>query len=344
MRVSWFLPLLLALALLSAPASADPARSGADARHERGRAIYNFRCYYCHGYSGNARTLSATFLDPPPRDFTALRQHPPTRAKMIATVRNGIPGTGMAGFGNILTAEDITAVVDFVRTEFILAGRPNTRYHTAANGWPDHARYRAAFPFATGELPLDTPDEKLTPAQRRGKQLFLQSCISCHDRARVEDEGPLWETSAVSYPRRHTCCDAPAPDAVSGASVYARHDVAPKLADPDAQQRRGEALFQANCAFCHAADGTGRNWIGSFLEPHPRDLTDPAFMQNLTPSRLRRIIADGVPGTTMPAWRNVLDAQAIAAIVAYIDRAFHRLAREGKASGENAQAAKVKQP
>ena len=25
-------------------------------------------------------------------------------------------------------------------------------------------------------------------------------------------------------------------------------------------------------------DGTGKNWIGAFLEPHPRDLTDPAYL------------------------------------------------------------------
>jgi len=328
MRLSGILPWLLALTLLPVPVPADTTTGNTDARHERGRAIYNFRCYYCHGYSGDARTLSATFLDPPPRDFTALRTHPPARAKMIAVVRNGIPGTGMAGFGNILSAADIAAVVDFVRNEFIAAARPNTRYHTAANGWPDHERYRPAFSFATGELPLDIPDADLSAAQRRGKQLFLSSCISCHDRARVEDEGPLWETSAVSYPRKRTCCDSPPPDAVSGASVYARHDVAPVLTDLDDRQRQGEALYQANCAFCHAADGTGRNWIGSFLEPHPRDLTDPAFMRRLTPARLRQVIADGLPDTTMPAWRDVLDGQQIEAIVAYIDRAFHPLARE----------------
>ncbi len=344
MRLSGILPWLLALVLLPVPVPADTTTGNADARHERGRAIYNFRCYYCHGYSGNARTLSATFLDPPPRDFTALRENPPARAKMIAVVQDGIPGTGMAGFGNILSAEDIAAVVDFVRREFIAAGRPNTRYHTAANGWPDHERYRPAYPFATGELPLDTPDDDLTGDQRRGKQLFLTSCISCHDRARVENEGPLWETSAVSYPRRHTCCDTYPPDAISGASVYARHDVQPRIPGLDEQQRQGEALFQANCAFCHAADGTGRNWIGSFLEPHPRDLTDPAFMQNLTPAQLRRIIAEGVPNTTMPAWRDVLDADQIDAIVAYIDRAFHPLARENRESEGIVRVDEVKGP
>ena len=344
MRLPEILPWLLALVLLPVPVPADTTTGNADARHERGRAIYNFRCYYCHGYSGDARTLSATFLDPPPRDFTALREDPPAREKMIAVVRDGIPGTGMAGFGNILSAEDIATVVDFVRREFIAAGRPNTRYHTAANGWPDHERYRPAYPFATGELPLDTPDDDLTAVQRRGKQLFLTSCISCHDRARVENEGPLWETSAVSYPRRRTCCDTPPPDAISGASILARHDVKPRIPDLDERQRQGEALFQANCAFCHAADGTGRNWIGSFLEPHPRDLTDPAFMQDLTPAQLRHIIAEGVPNTTMPAWRHVLAADQIDAIVAYIDRAFHSLARANGKSEGIARAEEVKGP
>ena len=31
-----------------------------------GRAIYNFRCYFCHGYSGNARTVAASQPGSPP--------------------------------------------------------------------------------------------------------------------------------------------------------------------------------------------------------------------------------------------------------------------------------------
>ena len=59
-----------------------------------------------------------------------------------------------------------------------------------------------------------------------------------------------------------------------------------------ARELRGQALFQENCAFCHAADGTGRNWIGSFLQPHPRDLTAPAFMRSMTASRLAGVIRE----------------------------------------------------
>jgi cytochrome c oxidase cbb3-type subunit 3 len=91
------------------------------------------------------------------------------------------------------------------------------------------------------------------------------------------------------------------------------------------QELRGEKLFQENCAFCHAADGTGRNWIGSFLEPHPRDLTSNAFMSSQTPKSLAKVIRDGLPDTSMPAWKSVLTETDIQAVIAYIARAFHPL-------------------
>jgi cytochrome c oxidase cbb3-type subunit 3 len=84
-------------------------------------------------------------------------------------------------------------VARFVVAEFVRARAPNTRYHTAANGWPEHARYAAAFPFATGEIALDRPDASLSPQERAGKALFMGTCISCHDRARVLDAGAPWK-------------------------------------------------------------------------------------------------------------------------------------------------------
>ena len=46
-------------------------------------------------------------------------------------------------------------------------------------------RYKAAFPFALGEIPLDVPQEQLNKEQLAGYRLFMTSCISCHDRSRV---------------------------------------------------------------------------------------------------------------------------------------------------------------
>lgn len=242
---------------------------------------------------------------------------------MLDAVRNGRPGTAMKSFRRFLDEEEIALVVDFIRREFIQNGAQNTRYHTTENGWPNHRRYQEAYPFALGEVALDTPDRELSNRQLRGKRLFLTSCISCHDRARVMNEGPVWDSRAVSYPRRHYSHRQPQTDAVSGATPYAKHDIAPLINDLTPQQQRGERLFQENCAFCHAADGTGKNWIGRFLEPHPRDLTDPRQMAGMTPERLRKAILEGLPGTGMPAWRAVLEEAEIEALVTYIDRAFY---------------------
>jgi cytochrome c oxidase cbb3-type subunit III len=110
-------------------------------------------------------------------------------------------------------------------------------------------------------------------------------------------------------------------------SPYALHDKAPQIADMTAQERLGEKLFQRNCTFCHAADGTGKNWIGAFLEPHPRDLTDARFMSSVTRAKLATSIREGLPETSMPAWRSVLKDDEVNAIVAYIARAFHPVAR-----------------
>jgi cytochrome c oxidase cbb3-type subunit 3 len=268
--------------------------------------------------------LASSYLNPVPQDFTAADPAKLTREKMIEAVTRGRKDTAMQAFAGVLSAADIAAVVDFIRETFMAGkGGVNTYYHTAANGWPNHERYAAAFPFALGEIPLDTPWEQLTPVQQEGKRLFMSSCITCHDRARVRDPGAIWDPRSVSYPRGGYRPDRPAPDAVSGATPYARHDKAPVLSDLTPQQRQGERLFQQNCAFCHAADGTADNWIGHFIEPHPRNLTDAKAMAGMTRDRLKEVIRDGVVDTPMSAWKTVLSDEEIDAVIAYIVRAFH---------------------
>jgi len=255
---------------------------------------------------------------------------------MIDAVTHGRPDTAMLGFINTISSEDIALVVSFVRREFMQNKDRNTAYHTVENGWPNHQQYALAFPFALEELALDTPSEELSAQQRIGRRIFMQSCVTCHDRARVNDEGVIWDPRPVSYPRnqyshRQTETDT-LPDSISSASPYARHEQAPVLENPTAQEKKGEALFQGNCAFCHAPDGTGKNWIGSFLEPHPRNFTDPENMQEMTAERLRQVIRNGLPGTTMSAWKDVLDAEQIDAVIAYIGRVFHPLAESAPAN------------
>lgn len=185
---------LLAIAALPAMAGAAPVP---DLREE-GRAVYNFRCYYCHGYSGDARTLAATMLATRPRAFSEMGPAELPPARIEQAVRHGIPGTAMKSFAGTLQEREIAAVTAFVHDEFVVRRAPNTRYHTPENGWPAHERYEAAFAFARGELAIDTPEGTLSPRQRAGRALFLTTCITCHDRGRANDDGPAWQKSAES--------------------------------------------------------------------------------------------------------------------------------------------------
>jgi cytochrome c oxidase cbb3-type subunit 3 len=241
---------------------------------------------------------------------------------MLQGVAAGRPGTAMQGFSGVLSAADMEAVVDFVRTTFMGAKAANLDYHSEVNGWQPHGGESAAIPFARGDLALDTPWEALTPAQREGKRLFLATCVSCHDHGRVADPGPAWRAQAISYPRAGYVPGAGL-DGISGASPYRLHERAPALPQAGEAERRGEALFQGNCAFCHGADGTGRNWIGSFLERAPRDLTSRRAMAGMSRERLAEVIRTGLPGTSMPAWGAVLSREQIEDLVAYLARAFN---------------------
>lgn len=315
---------LLAAGLAALPFSAAIAADQPSLTE--GRAIYNFRCYFCHGYSGNAKTVAASFLTPPPADFTKASEISLPEARIIATLQAGKPGTAMKSFSSVLSARETRAVAHFVFDEFVVRKAVNTHYHTAENGWPNHERYRNAFPFATGEIPLSRAWDTLNPEQVRGKRLFLETCVTCHDRGAASAQEPAWEARPLSYPRNNFSFSVPQKlDATTSASPYALHDIPPKLRGLTRSERKGEKLFQSNCAFCHAADGTGKNWIGSFLEPRPRNLRDEEFMSRITRQHFVNVVSEGLPNTSMPAWKDVLSLGDIEAVADYVSRAFHPL-------------------
>jgi cytochrome c oxidase cbb3-type subunit III len=316
-------------------ASSPPGLSvatAAPALLARGRAVYNFRCYFCHGYSGDSKTLAATYLTPPPRDFQAANAQTLPPERILKAVREGIAGTAMKPFVEVIPPNDVEAVAAFVFDEFVLKKAKNTRYHTPENGWPNHERYRVAYPFALGEVALTEPPESLSPELQQGRKLYLGSCISCHDRGKAVEDNTHWDSRPLSYPRNNYDHRNPTVDASTSATPYRLHDIAPPLKRPTAAQRRGEKLFQDNCAFCHAADGTGKNWIGAFLEPHPRNLTDPAFMSQIDRGYLKNAIREGVANTSMPAWKSVLSDAQIDDVLAYVDAAFHPIRSTGSAA------------
>ena len=298
------------------------AQSAADDVLAVGEGIYRFYCYQCHAYSGTGDSLAAKSLDPPPRNFTATSVSEIDAAQMTNAVANGRQGTGMPSFSSVLTEIEIDAVVTYVRTTFMGPEKTVANYHSAVNGWNSHDRYKAAYDFSNSIVSINSPTHLLTNDQLRGRALYLSACISCHEQRGPGADNVVWELRAVSYPRKHFSHREPQPDLISAASPYALHDQPAMPVTEPQRYQEGMILYQDNCAFCHAADGTGKNWIGSFLEPRPRDFTARGFLLLNRTDELKAVIRDGLAERSMPAWRHVLSESEISEIVSYMQAAF----------------------
>ncbi len=276
-----------------------------DASPEIGKRIYLQSCSYCHGQIGDGRTAAAQVLDPKPRDFTA---EPRLGADVVAnTVRNGRQGTAMPSFAKLLNDDEITAVAQYVARNLVGHKGEDGRYHTAKNGWPDHdARYAPAIPFALGELAIDAPLSSLTMTEREGLDLFKGACVSCHFGKRSKRAaGPVADMSQMP-----------------GDYEKGPHDIVPEIADLTPAEAEGRRLYQSACAQCHAADGTGKNWIGRFLDPSPTDFNTPRYRELVTSGAFVTHTLRAPDATSMPSFENVLSREQAEAIAAYVRRAF----------------------
>ncbi len=83
-------------------------------------------------------------------------------------------------------------------------------------------------------------------------------------------------------------------------------------------------LYKELCQRCHGEKGDGHGQIAIYLDPYPRDLTKAGFMNSKTPERLLASIKDGVAGTSMPAWGNVLKPDQMQSLLDHIQKTFTR--------------------
>ncbi|MCE9533174.1 MAG: redoxin domain-containing protein [Planctomycetes bacterium] len=64
---------------------------------------------------------------------------------------------------------------------------------------------------------------------------------------------------------------------------------------------RGPLIYQATCAACHGSEGAGDGVTAATLRPPPRDFAARPWRFDVTKESIRRVIVEGIPGTTMPA-------------------------------------------
>src|SRR5438094_1459405 len=86
----------------------------------RGKEVFLQRCVGCHGLNGDGKGPAATFMSPPPADFTdkddACCGGDTGPGDFYYRILRGWPGTAMENFGDRLSVDDIWRVVLFVKT------------------------------------------------------------------------------------------------------------------------------------------------------------------------------------------------------------------------------------
>jgi mono/diheme cytochrome c family protein len=84
----------------------------------------------------------------------------------------------------------------------------------------------------------------------------------------------------------------------------------------------GKQVYQTYCVGCHGETGQGDGFNSFNLDPHPRDLGDPAFQKNKSNADLADAIRRGGSGVglsaLMPPWGRTLDARHVDAVVLYV--------------------------
>ena len=75
----------------------------------------------------------------------------------------------------------------------------------------------------------------------------------------------------------------------------------------------GQVVYDQWCAGCHGEDGAGEGPAANTMLPRPRDFTLALYQVRTTGSGelptdedILKVINDGMPGTAMPGWEDVL--------------------------------------
>ena len=350
------LVLALAWATPGSPGLAEPVDGG---------RIYHEFCSVCHGDKGDGDSRASKSLNPPPRDFTTPEASARlTREGMIDAVLEGRPGTAMTAWKHQLSHAEAAAVVDHIRERFMLPAteasdnegrRLYAEYCSVCHGDKGDGVSRANASLSP------PPRDFTTDAARRDLNRERMLFSVRHGRPETAMSG--WEeqldeaqiAAVVDYVRRAFMgLDDVSTPMAHGASAEAgghdRHDghvhdygeldmTAPFDGGLVGDPAQGKAFYDDNCATCHGIEGDGRGPRAYFIVPKPRDFGHPAARASLNRPHLFDAIAHGKLGTEMPAWRFVMDPQAMADVAEYVYRAFIVADAGEAASGSHAEAA-----
>ncbi|HIJ83574.1 MAG: c-type cytochrome [Magnetococcales bacterium] len=311
--------------------------------------LYQKYCASCHGRKGEGSPANTAGMIPPPRIFsnpTGLVDL--TRERMIQSVREGRPGTAMPGWGRILDATQIEAVVDYVQDRLM----PAEHSPAASLGRKLYAENCSVCHGDNGETAvwaqsgLTPPPRNFTTAAAR-KELTYDRMVFSVRYGRPETAMPPWNGrlseaqihAVVKYIREAIMFkDGDAmvekskdkdghKDGQHGAHNHEQAMDPAAMSEPMPQGLQGnpewgKRFYQANCAVCHGKDGDGRGPRSDFIDPKPRNFRHSASQHKYNRPHLFEAVAQGEMRTEMPAWNKVITPQEIANVSEYVFQTF----------------------
>ncbi len=311
--------LLLGISLVcAAPLAAEGPPQGV---LDRGKAVYEKHCAFCHGVDGKANTPVGRLLTPHPRNFAdPVEMARVTVDRMYRAIKDGRPGTAMSAWELVLTETQIGDAIDYVRS----LAPPQ------------------ALTLSVEQLSLEI-----------GRRVYEKECALCHglggqvppDVARVlrppprnfadpidmaqVDDGRMY--SAIKVGRPGTAMggrgELLSPAEIIDVMRYIRslvQPLPPGMTQADLDVAVGEQIYRQRCIVCHGENGDGQTPLGQSLAPHPRDFSKPGQLAATSDKDMAQVIARGRSGTAMAPWSGVLNSEDIRRVIAFIRKTFQR--------------------
>jgi mono/diheme cytochrome c family protein len=145
-----------------------------------GRDAYTGSCAVCHGAAGDGRGMLGTSSYPNATDLTSHDAVEKSDGQLFWIIKNGLNFTGMPGFADQYSDEDIWSMVSFTRA----LQNPGSVPQNTGRG---PARPAAQGTFAAVDIPAPTTDQldranptSSDPAARGAAVYFAQGCHLCH--------------------------------------------------------------------------------------------------------------------------------------------------------------------
>jgi DMSO reductase family type II enzyme heme b subunit len=153
----------------------------------QGVELYRFRCQVCHGEQGMGDGIAAEQMYPKPRDFSlALFKYKtspgtllPRDDDLFDTIKFGLPGTAMPGWGSLLSDEQIRSLLPVIKGFDITAAWAPEEAEDEA--FDDEGHYTGTdLQTITEREPPDGQIPYSEESVARGREAFLKSCKECH--------------------------------------------------------------------------------------------------------------------------------------------------------------------